>query len=85
MVGSRTAPVTEFIEQGRNGSLVDFFDTAALANALAQGLAQRGGLQALRQRARDTAIERCDFRRVALPAYQSLIASLAPSRGVPRQ
>ena len=85
VVGSRTAPVTEFIEHGRNGSLVDFFDTAALADALAQGLAQRADLQALRQRARDTAIERCDFRRVALPAYQSLIASLAPSRGVPRQ
>ena len=85
VVGSRTAPVTEFIEHGRNGSLVDFFDTAALANALAQGLAQRADLQALRQRARDTAIERCDFRRVALPAYQSLIASLAPSRGAPRQ
>ncbi len=78
VVGSRTGPVTEFIEPGCNGSLVDFFDTAALADALAQGLAQRTSLQALRRRARDTAIERCDFRRVALPAYQSLIASLAP-------
>ena len=73
VVGSRTAPVTEFIEHGHNGSLVDFFDTAALSDALAQGLAQRAGVQALRQRARETAVERCDFRRVALPQYRGLI------------
>ncbi len=76
VVGSRTGPVQEFIESGRNGTLVDFFDVAAIADALTMGLAKRSEPQALRQRARETAIDRCDFRRVALPGYQDLIERL---------
>ena len=82
VVGSRTAPVTEFIEHGHNGSLVDFFDTAALSDALAQGLAQRAGVQAQRQRARETAVESSDFRRVALPQYRGLIERMLATSAV---
>ena len=76
VVGSRTGPVEEFIEHGRNGSLVDFFDRSALADALVGGIEQRAGLASLRQRARETAVERCDFQRVALPGYRGLIDRL---------
>ncbi len=76
VVGSRTGPVEEFIEQGRNGSLVDFFDRSALADALVGGIEQRAGLASLRRRARETAVQRCDFQRVALPGYRGLIDRL---------
>ena len=46
------------------------------------GLAKRAEPHALRQRARETAIERCDFRRVALPGYQNLIERLCDGRKI---
>jgi glycosyltransferase involved in cell wall biosynthesis len=56
IVGSRTPPVQEFIEDGRNGFLVDFFDPAALAKQVDHVLTHRDLLGAVRTRARDTVL-----------------------------
>lgn len=76
VIGSRTAPVTDYIEDGRNGTLVDFFDTAALADAIVQTLAARGSERdsAMREAARQTTIDRCDLHRVCLPAWRALLS-----------
>ena len=58
VVGSATAPVTEVIEDGRNGWLADFFDTEALSRRLSEALAARDRLNALRAAARETVVGR---------------------------
>jgi len=73
MVASRTAPVEEVIEHGRNGLLVDFFDHLALADTLADALERREALKPLRTAARQTVYERYDLRRVCLPAMLALV------------
>lgn len=55
VVASDTAPVREVIEDGRNGRLVDFFDTGAIAERVVQALSEPERFQALRQQARATA------------------------------
>jgi glycosyltransferase involved in cell wall biosynthesis len=67
LVGSRTAPVEEVIEDGRNGLLVDFFDTAAMAQRIADVLARPADYQPLRVQARQTVLERYDLATVCLP------------------
>ena len=62
-----TAPLREVITDGHNGHLVNFFDPQALAAKVADVLAHRAGMQALRQAARQTVVERFDLKRVCLP------------------
>jgi len=73
VVGSRTAPVEEVIEHGHNGLLVDFFDTQALADTVADALAQGAALNRLRTAARQTVIDRYDLQRHCLPAMLRFI------------
>jgi glycosyltransferase involved in cell wall biosynthesis len=68
IVASRTAPVEEVIEHGRNGLLVDFFDHQALAATVADALDRRASLQHLRDAARRTIVERYDMARQSMPA-----------------
>lgn len=68
IVASRTAPVQEVIEHGRNGLLVDFFDHHALARAVADALERRAELAPLRKAARQTIVEHYDLRQLCLPA-----------------
>ena len=68
VVGSRTAPLEEVIEHGRNGLLTDFFDPHALAHTVADALDRRSSLGALREAARQTVVERYDLHRHCLPA-----------------
>jgi glycosyltransferase involved in cell wall biosynthesis len=56
VVGSRTPPVQEFIEDGRNGFLVDFFDSDALARQVDHVLTHRESLGTIRARARETVL-----------------------------
>ena len=58
VLGSRTPPVEEVIEEGTNGWLVDFFDTSAMASRVAEALAARKDTQALRAAARETVVSR---------------------------
>lgn len=68
IVASKTAPVQEVIEHGRNGLLVDFFDPQALAATVADALERRASLQHLRDAARQTIIARYDLQRHCMPA-----------------
>lgn len=71
VVGSRTGPVEDVIVDGDNGLLVDFFDSEAIARRLAEVLADPERFRPLRERARQTvlerfSLERCVPRQVAL-------------------
>ena len=76
IVGSRTPPVEEVIEDGRNGFLVDFFDPQGLAARVADALDARSELGGIRECARETVVARYDLRR-CLAEQIRLIRSLA--------
>ena len=58
VVASDTAPVREVVRDGENGLLVDFFDTAALAERVCEALARPDAFAELRANARRTAVQR---------------------------
>jgi glycosyltransferase involved in cell wall biosynthesis len=58
IIGSRTQPVAEFLEHERNGLLVPFFDTDALARTMCEALDKGAALQNLRDAARATVQQR---------------------------
>lgn len=68
VLGSRTAPVQEVIEDGINGRLVDFFDRDALVRGMLDALNDPASQAPLRVAARDTVVQRYDRERVCLPA-----------------
>jgi glycosyltransferase involved in cell wall biosynthesis len=78
VIGSRTPPVEEIIEHGKNGILCDFFDTAGIAGAVVDALAHPGRYQAMRQSGRRTIEERFDLRRICLPRWLDLLRELYP-------
>ena len=76
IVGSDTEPVREVIDSGRNGFLVDFFDTKGLALQIAEALRRRDELDDLREAARETVRERYSLAR-CLPEQMDQIERLA--------
>jgi glycosyltransferase involved in cell wall biosynthesis len=76
VVGSATAPVQEAIRDRENGLLVDFFSTAAIADRIDEVLDHPDRMQALRDAARRTILERYDLRRMCLPRFAQLIDRL---------
>jgi glycosyltransferase involved in cell wall biosynthesis len=75
ILGSATGPVLEVLDDGENGRTVDFFDQAALVRTVCELLDDPGQRQRLSQAARQTVVERYDFRTRALPRYVDLLAS----------
>ena len=73
VIGSRTPPVEEVIEDGVNGWLTDFFDREALAERVCEALAKRSALGALRAAARRTVVERYELKRVCLPRQMAIV------------
>lgn len=67
VVASDTAPVREVIEDGHNGLLTDFFDAQALAQRVANALAQKQAFADCRLHARQTIVQRFDLKSVCLP------------------
>jgi len=61
VLGSRTAPVMEVIEDGVNGLLVDFFDPEAIAERVDEAMGDRDRMATLRAKARETIVERYDL------------------------
>lgn len=76
VIGSRTAPVEEVIRDGENGLLVNFFDTAEIAERVVSALAEPDRYADIRARARHTIVENYDLRTVCLPKHIQLIESL---------
>ena len=58
LVASDTEPVREVVRDGENGLLVDFFDTAGLADRICEALERPDAFASLREAARRTAVER---------------------------
>jgi glycosyltransferase involved in cell wall biosynthesis len=58
VIGSRTAPVQEVISDRVNGLLVDFFNTAEMADRVVEALAHPAAMRALREAAQQTVAER---------------------------
>jgi glycosyltransferase involved in cell wall biosynthesis len=71
IVASDTAPVREMISTGRNGRLVDFFDTAAIAQATLEALEAREASAALAAQARSD-VQACSQQR-GLEGYERLL------------
>jgi glycosyltransferase involved in cell wall biosynthesis len=73
LIGSRTAPVQEVIDHGRNGLLTDFFDPEALAHTIADALERRQQLAPLREQARRDTIDRFDLHSRCLPRQMKFL------------
>jgi len=77
IVASNTQPVREVIEDGENGILVDFFDTAALSSRLIEALSNPEKYSRLSKNAREYAVKNFDFEGVSFPAYKKLIQEVS--------
>ena len=64
LVASNTPPVQEMLVDGENALLTDFFAVDAIADRIEQALADQAGFQRLRQAARQTIVERYDWRKL---------------------
>jgi glycosyltransferase involved in cell wall biosynthesis len=83
VVGSRTPPVQELIEDGVNGRLVDFFDVPGWAALLTKALAQPGRFDDIRKAARQTILDHYDLRSHCLPRMVEFVESHGPGRAGP--
>ena len=75
VIGSATPPVREFIEDGRNGLLVDFFSPQSIADRIDEVLDHPDRMNHLGQAARQDIIERYEVKD-KLSEYQELVKSL---------
>ncbi|WP_416274646.1 glycosyltransferase [Lamprobacter sp.] len=77
IVASDTAPLHEAIQHDETGRLVDFFDTAGLANAISELLDDPATRQRLDRNARAFAQATYDLKRVCLPQQLAWVETLA--------
>ena len=68
LIGSNTPPVAEFVENGVNGLLVDFFDVESLAERVCVALERPGEFMKMRRAAREMVVSKLDRDRVCVPA-----------------
>jgi len=80
IVGSATAPVLEWLRDGENGLLVDFFSPQALCERIEAVLEDPERLQPLRDAARETAVRMLDLRSQMLPRWLTLLGDLIDRR-----
>ena len=74
LVASRTPPVQEVIEDGKQGVLFDFFNTSALVESVNAVLSNPQDYVPVRARARETIIERYDLHSICLPQWLKLLS-----------
>jgi glycosyltransferase involved in cell wall biosynthesis len=79
VIGSRTAPVEEMIEDGVTGRLVDFFDVPGWSAALIDALARPEAYRGIREAARAMVRQNYDLRTVCLPRQIELLTRLERS------
>ena len=75
VVASNTAPVTEMIQDGVNGLLVDFFDTQAICDRIEYALDNPTQMVSIRRQARETILERYDLAQL-LPQHLQWIQEI---------
>jgi glycosyltransferase involved in cell wall biosynthesis len=73
VVGSRTQPVEEVINDGENGLLVDIFKPDEIAECVTNALSDRSAFLGIRANARKTIVENYDLRTICLPAQLRLL------------
>jgi len=76
VLGSDTPPVKEVIQDGENGLLVDFFAPKQIADRISEVLDHPTRMAQLRQKARETALERYSLE-MLLPRHVQLIKDVA--------
>ena len=76
VIGSRTAPVEEVIEDRCNGLLVDFFSHDLLAETVAAALAEPRRFDGLRRRARESILDGYSVA-ACLPRQRAILHELA--------
>lgn len=80
VVGSNTQPVRELIAHGRNGMLVDFFDSQALAQTVTDVLTHPKKYLAMREHARASVVGRYDLKSVCLPRQLQMVDAVVQGR-----
>jgi glycosyltransferase involved in cell wall biosynthesis len=80
LIGSRTPPVEEVIEDGVNGLLVDMLAPDDIAEQIVGALRRRKSLAPLRAAARATVLNRYDLKTRALPRWDTLLEDLVAGR-----
>ena len=83
IVASSTGPVTEVIQEGRNGRLFDFFDTQGLVVQVNECLDDREMTEDLRTAARADVVAQYDLQTQCLPELLAWVAALAQMDAAP--
>jgi glycosyltransferase involved in cell wall biosynthesis len=78
VIVSDTPPVTEVIQDGKNGLLVDFFSPSEIANRVDEVLEHGNRLAELRENARDTILKRYDLATL-LPQHMQWLLGESPA------
>jgi glycosyltransferase involved in cell wall biosynthesis len=84
VIASNTAPVTEVIQDGENGLLVDFFSPDAIADRVDEALTHGARLADLRARARDTVLKHYNLATLLPQQIQWLLESQATNKPFPQ-
>jgi glycosyltransferase involved in cell wall biosynthesis len=79
VIGSNTPPVSEVIEEGRNGLLVDFFSPGDIADRVCEALERPDQFKSIREQARLSVIQRYDLDQVCLPQHAKMIEDMTGS------
>ncbi|MBS1198751.1 MAG: glycosyl transferase group 1 [Proteobacteria bacterium] len=76
IIGSKTAPVEEFIEHEKTGLLVNFFSPMEIADTVAEALKNRDKLQAICTAARNLIVAQYDLQMHSLPRQVAILQAL---------
>ena len=77
ILASDTPPVTEVVQDGVNGMLVNFFDSAGIAAKLDWMLGHQAELRPLREAARRHVVEHYDLANTCMPRQLALLEAVA--------
>jgi glycosyltransferase involved in cell wall biosynthesis len=80
VVGSRTAPVEELLQDGANGVLVDFFSPEEVADRVIEALEDGRAHDSIRKAARATILTQYDLHTQCLPAHLRLLETATLDR-----
>lgn len=75
VIGSETAPIMEFVTDGENGLLANFFDTADLADRISEMLDAGPRAEAMRIKARETVRQRWSAE-IAIAQHMAIVDRL---------